>query len=146
MKSFLRYGTAGVALVLLVAIRAFEDTLFYDPFLDFFKGPYQRAPLPEFSTGKLWGHIALRYGMNMILSILVLYALFRNRTLLRLSLWLYTGAFFIFAGMYFLLLYIQVSPQYYLAVFYLRRFLIQPLLLFILVPAFYYQHHRGKTR
>ncbi|WP_340064643.1 exosortase F system-associated membrane protein [Ascidiimonas aurantiaca] len=146
MRSFLRYGTVAVALILLVVIRAFEDIFFYDPFLEFFKGPYHRAPLPKFFTGKLLMHITLRYGMNMLLSLLILYALFRNRALLKFSSGLYAGAFLVFTGVYFLLLHIQVSPEYYLVVFYIRRFLIQPLLLFILVPAFYYQYHRGKTR
>ena len=44
----------GLALMGLILVRAFEDTLFYDPFLNFFKGAYTSKAIPEVLEWKLY--------------------------------------------------------------------------------------------
>jgi exosortase F-associated protein len=45
----------------LVFIRLFEDQLFYDPFLQFFKQDFKNKTLPNFEGVKLFLGILLRY-------------------------------------------------------------------------------------
>ena len=53
----------------LVLVRAFEDQLFYDPFLQFFKFDYQNKPLPAFDKSKLAVGRLFRYVFNMLFSL-----------------------------------------------------------------------------
>ena len=65
-------------IVLLVAIRAFEDTLFYDPFLDYFKSNYHNLPLPKLSIVKLFFSLGFRYYLNSIISLGLLRLIFND--------------------------------------------------------------------
>ena len=42
-----------VLVSMLVLVRAFEDQLFYDPFLDYFKADFNALPLPKFNSFEL---------------------------------------------------------------------------------------------
>ncbi len=39
---------------LLILIRAFESTIFYDPFLKYYKSEYANLPFPEINVVKLF--------------------------------------------------------------------------------------------
>jgi exosortase F-associated protein len=123
----------------LVLIRAFEETLFYDPFLTFFKSDFKNSALPIFDTTPLFFGLLFRYSLNTIASLVILYCLFKQKQLLRFSVQLYLlvllALLFVFFGMLFL-----VDPPNYLVLFYVRRFLIQPILLLLFIPAFYLQY------
>lgn len=133
-----RFGLLVIALVCIVLIRAYEDFLFYDPFLEFFKSDYQNQVLPDFESLQLFLGIGFRYGLHMILSLLILYLLFRDKKIIFLSSILYLLFFIVLMGCFFFLLHVSKQPNY-LILFYVRRFLIQPLFLVLFVPAFYYQ-------
>jgi len=122
----------------LVLIRAFEDSLFYDPFLHFFKQNYQNKPLPVFDSIKLAFGLFFRYLLNMFLSLVIIYLLFKQLRLLKFSAILYLILFIILIVLFFGVLFLFEKPDY-LILFYLRRFLIQPLFLVLFIPAFYYQ-------
>jgi exosortase F-associated protein len=122
----------------LVLVRAFEDKLFYDPFLQFFKYDYQNKPLPAFDKSKLAVGLLFRYVLNMFFSLGIIYLLFKKRQLLKFSTMLFILLFFALMILFFGTLYFFEQPDY-LVLFYLRRFLIQPLFLVLFIPAFYYQ-------
>jgi exosortase F-associated protein len=122
----------------LLLIRMFESDLFYDPFLEFFHGDTQNKILPEFDTLKLFLGLFYRYFINGILTILILYFLFKDVSILKLSSLLLSFFFIVLIVIFFSLLNFSNSPDY-LYVFYIRRFLIQPLFLILFVPAFFYQ-------
>ncbi|MAP53547.1 exosortase F system-associated protein [Altibacter sp.] len=124
---------------LLVLIRMFEDQLFYGVLLEFFKTTHSTDPLPSYDLWKLLGSISLRYGMNTLLSLGILWVLFEKRSIVRLSAILY-GVLYIVAMILFLLLISLETSGGHLMLFYVRRFLIQPIFLLILVPAFYFQN------
>jgi exosortase F-associated protein len=133
-----------VILVLsLLLIIMFEKDLFYDPFLEFFHGDTQNKILPEFDTLKLFLGLLLRYFMNGILTILILYFLFKDFSILKLTSFLLLFFFVVLIIIFFSLLHFSKSPDY-LFVFYVRRFLIQPLFLILFVPAFFYQKSVNK--
>jgi exosortase F-associated protein len=123
---------------LLLVIRGFEDSLFYDPFLSFFRSIENDKALPEFDSLKLIGNVALRFLMNTAVSLGIIWIVFRNSEIVKLSMILYGILFVILLVAFYFLASSEASGQH-MALFYLRRFLIQPLLLLVLVPAFYFQ-------
>ena len=127
-----------VSFVGLVWVRAFEDVLFYDPYLIFFQNDYLYIDSPRREIAKLVLNTTFRYGLNTLLSLGLLYAAFNERGIVKFSAVFYTLAY---AALLMAYLYFVVAPQqedYYLF-FNVRRFLIQPLFLIVLLPAFYYQ-------
>lgn len=127
-----------VLVVLLVSIRAFERQLFYDPFLVYFEGDYMKLPLPEFDNLKLFVGLSFRFFLNTILSLGILYFLFKDKEMISFASILYLFLFAILIVAFFCILYF-FNNQENLLLFYVRRFLIQPLFLILFVPAFYYQ-------
>lgn len=127
-----------IALLGLVLVRAFENKLFYDPFLSFFKLDYQNKSLPSFENIPLFFGLFLRYVLNMVLSLVIIYSLFKQLPLVRFAMVLYCVFFVVLIVLFFGLLHFSEQPDY-LILFYIRRFLIQPLFLVLFIPAFYYQ-------
>lgn len=138
MKKIWKYIVIGFLVGILVLIRAFEDVLFYDPFLSFFKHDYLQAKIPDYNAWLLFIHHIFRYVLNTIVSLAIIYVAFENRHVLKFCIGLYTVAFIILIVVYFYLLQHNLAEDYLLT-FYVRRFLIQPLFVLILLPAFYYQ-------
>ncbi len=143
MNKFLRLLILGIGLIGLVFIRFRESELFYDPLLHFFKSNYNGKALPEMDQAKFFLHLFLRYGINTLFSLIILWSLFKEKEMLRLAAGIYLLLFVILGGVIYVML--QTDQSSHLPLFYVRRFLIQPLLLFILVPAFYYYHKINKT-
>jgi exosortase F-associated protein len=133
----------GILVVGLLLIRMFEKDLFYDPFLDFFHGYTQNKIIPEFNTIKLFLGLLYRYFMNSIFTVLIVYFLFKDISIIKLTSYLLSIFFVVLIIIFFSLLHFSKSPDY-LFVFYVRRFLIQPLFLILFVPAFFYQKSVNK--
>ena len=138
MSKRLRLILIFVCFLALVAIRFFEDILFYDPYLKFFENDYLYIDSPRRETAKLVVFTSLRYLLNFLISIVILYFAFQSKSLVKFSGFIYLFAFVFLLAAF---LYFVINPkqeQYYLF-FNLRRFLIQPIILLVLLPAFYYQ-------
>jgi len=138
-----RYSGIAVAFFLIICIRFFEDSLFYDPFLEFFKSDYQNKPLPNFEGFKLILNVFFRYFLNTLLSILIIYLLFKNRNHVKIASILYVFLFIVLIILFSFSLFSSSKPDY-LVLFYIRRFLIQPLFILLLIPAFYFQKKAEK--
>ncbi|MFD0863731.1 exosortase F system-associated protein [Sungkyunkwania multivorans] len=138
MSIYVKYLLAGLLFLVLIAIRAFEYNLFYDPFLNFFKYDYLTANIPAYDNVKLFFNHLFRYGLNMAVSLTIIYVAFENRQVIRFASLLYAIAFVILIIGYFYLIEHDLQRDYLLT-FYVRRFLIQPIFVIILLPAFYYQ-------
>lgn len=122
----------------LILVRVFENQLFYDPFLAFFKDDFQHKSLPDFDSWKLFFGLLSRYFINSLLTILILFLLFKDFSIVKLTTFLLFFIFVILIIVMFVILHYSEHPDY-LTLFYVRRFLIQPLFLILFVPAFYYQ-------
>ena len=123
----------------LVAVRLYENNLFYDPLLRFFETDHTIATkLPEMNRGRLIGFTVLRYLINTLLSLGVLWVVFQNRDVIVLSSVLYGIAFVVLGILFVWMLSISENGNYR-TLFYIRRFLIQPIFLLVLLPAFYFQ-------
>lgn len=128
--------------VLLAMLRYFEKQLFYDPLLEFYEADYLNQAFPYFATGKLFFNVLLRYALNTIISLGILYVTFFDKNILEFSVYLYS-IFFVICFTIFVFLIFEIESKNFLALFYVRRFLIHPILILILMPAFYY--HRRKN-
>jgi exosortase F-associated protein len=130
-----------VLLVLLAVVRFYQQDLFYDPLIPFFKT--DSVILPYLDMPKLLGGLTLRYAVNTILSLAILWFCFKDKSIIRLTSLLYC-VFFIILMVAFIIV-INTEKPNLLALFYIRRFLIQPLFLILFIPAFYYQRRNAKT-
>jgi len=133
-----RIVLALLLIILLVIIRAYEDVLFYDPFLNYFKSDYNNMPFPETDNIKLFFGLFFRYFLNTSISLAIIHVLFRDIEAIKFASILYVLFFVILIiGLFFVLLYMGDSNK--MALFYVRRFIIQPILLLLFLPALYYQ-------
>lgn len=128
----------GILIIALILVRAFESKLFYDPFLEFFHSEIQTKPLPEYDGLKLFFGLFFRYLINSAITVLIIYLLFKEMSIVKLTSLLLIGFFIVLITILFLILNSSSNPDY-LFLFYIRRFLIQPLFLILFVPAFFYQ-------
>ena len=144
MKKVLKIIGIIVLAGLLVLIRAYEDSMFYDPLLDFFKIDYKSKPLPEMDTFALQTGIVLRFLLNTLISFAILWLVFRDKDIIKLSAILYFLLFVVLFMAFSFIVFTSEGTDSHLILFYIRRFLIQPLFLLILLPAFYFQ--KFKTR
>lgn len=139
LRNKLEFSLFVFLLLLLVAIRAFEKNLFYDPFLNYFQMEYAHLPYPVMNGFKLFLNLILRYFLNTILSIGLLWLLFKDKGIVKFASILY--AFFgvvLMIAFFLVLLYLDQNNS--MLLFYIRRFIIQPLFLLLFIPAFYYQN------
>ncbi|RLD60279.1 MAG: exosortase F system-associated protein [Bacteroidetes bacterium] len=130
---------------LLVLIRYFENSLFYDPLISFFKSDYSSTKIPEVNTVSLFANIAFRFIINTIISLLILWVAFNDKGIIKLSSFLY-AILFVVLIVAFYFLFFNSETKSFLPLFYVRRFLIQPLFLLILLPAFYFQKKNKKLK
>lgn len=128
--------------VLLVLVRAFENQLFYDPFLDFFKKDFTMLRLPNFDSTQLFFGLLFRYFLNTAFSLGIIYIFFKDLTMLRFSFILYFFFFGILIVTFFYIVFLE-SGHYNWLLFYIRRFLIQPIFVLLFVPGFYYQKQKN---
>lgn len=125
----------------LVLIRAFENELFYDPFLDFFKKDFANLSLPAVKFFPLITGLFFRYSLNTFFSLCIIYVVFKEISLLKFAAALYCFLFLLFICIFIYIVFFAVG-NYNWILFYIRRFLIQPLFLLLFVAGFYYQKQR----
>lgn len=146
LKNLFRHKLQIVIVILLVAlfavIRMYEDALFYDPLLSYFKTNFSGLPLPEIDKPLLFFSLLLRYTANTVLSLALIFVIFRKIELVKFAAFLFVGFFIILAASFFVVL--EFSPENKMTLFYIRRFLIQPLFVLLFIPAFYFQERNSK--
>ena len=133
-----RIALAMIFVLALVLIRAYEDSLFYDPFLDYFKGDYYNLPIPEIDNLQLIFGFFFRYFLNTALSLAIIYVLFKDIDAVKFASVLYFIFFVMLLAAFFFIL-LNNGETNKMGLFYVRRFLIQPIFLLLFLPAFYYQ-------
>jgi exosortase F-associated protein len=122
----------------LLAIRYFQENLFYDPLLPYFKAEDSVAAIPNINTVKLFFSLAMRYYLNSMLSLGILYAVFLDSKLVRFSVLLYILLGSLLLISFIFILHFNGFENKFL-LFYVRRFLIQPIFLLLFLPAFFFQ-------
>lgn len=121
---------------LLALVRLYEYRFFYDPFMYFFEQAFQRGETLDFTTDMFF-NVFLRFLLNTVISLTILWVAFRSWGIIKFASIIYAGFFIVLFPLFIYLMH-NVDPEDYLAAFYVRRFLAHPLLILILLPAFYY--------
>jgi exosortase F-associated protein len=137
MSRLVNYAFIALLLIGLAAVRFFEHQLFYDPLLTYFDLFIPSRPLPEIIRSNLFLSLAFRYVINMALSLGIIWFLYKRKDFIKASVWVYvlTGIILMLAALFLL---DTDSGTGKMALFYVRRFLIQPIWLFVLVSGFYW--------
>lgn len=139
MKLLLRIFGVIILICVLFAIRGYSSAMFYDPFQQYFKHEFLMNDFPDYEGLKLAGNLFFRFSLNTIISVFIIYLVFLNKVFITLSLKVYVVAFLLFSLFYFIQLQLEFANGYLMA-FYIRRMLIHPILLLVLIPSFYYQN------
>mgnify|MGYP006085423661 CR=1 FL=1 len=141
MNRFLKYFVLALLFAVLFLIRAFEKNVFYDPLVVYFQNDYLYAKMPDVNMCKLLVNMLYRYALNSIVTIAIIYVLFEKKELAQ-----FTGVFLMIAFLLLIAVFVlfvrNEFKEGYLFPFYIRRFLIHPLFLLLLMPAFYYQKNK----
>lgn len=122
---------------MLFAIRAFEGDLFYDPLITYFQNDYLYSSMPEVNIWKLVIDVLFRYTLNSLITLAIIYVAFDKKRYVKFAGFFMMLAFIILIVVFVFLLKNEFESGY-LFPFYVRRFLIHPLFLILLFPAFYY--------
>ena len=129
-----------VAVFGLIGVRMVEDKIFYDPFLNYFHEANKRADFPGFEWGKLILNYLFRFLLNLILSTIVVHFIFKNKQWTFQAVILMVIVFAITFPIYLYCIHTKFEIGYLFS-FYMRRFVIQPLILLLIIPMFYYRKH-----
>lgn len=143
-NKYIRYTIALLLIIGLILVRKFEDSLFYDPFINYFHLVAHHT-FPEIDIAKFNASTMLRFSINTLLTVLIIWFIFWNRSYLRFSIFVLIISFIILLPLYNYLISTKFSSGEMLF-FYVRRFLIQPIFVLILIPCFYYQELQHKKR
>ena len=135
---------AAIAIFGLIAVRMVEDQLFYDPFQAFFHLANKHAEFPAFEWTPLILNYLFRFGLNLVLSAAVVYFIFKNKQWTLQAIVLMLIVFAITFPLYLYCIHTQFDIGYLFS-FYMRRFVIQPLILLLIIPLFYYRKHVQKV-
>lgn len=137
MKLF-KWIFVALAIFGLIAVRMVEDVLFYDPFQAFFYLANKHAAFPDFDWLPLVLNYLFRFSLNLILSATVIQLIFQNRQWTIQAVVLMVIVFLITFPIYLYCIHTNFEVGYLFS-FYMRRFVIQPLVLLLIIPLFYYR-------
>ncbi|MDT8347444.1 MAG: exosortase F system-associated protein [Flavobacteriaceae bacterium] len=133
--NFFQITAAALSVLAFAAVRYFEHYIFYDPFIDFFKTQYQALAFPEVDLYALLISVSFRFFLNAIIGLVFIKILFLKPVYVKAATLVYLVAYLVFMLAYFLLVKNQSD---YFFLFYVRKFLIHPILLLILLPAIFF--------
>ena len=138
LKNKEKIGWSLFLILLLILIRAFENTLFYDPFLNYYKDEYAHLPFPQINIFKLFFSLGMRFYLNSMISLFLLYVIFKDTQIVKFTAFLYMvlGSVLMISFIFTLNFF---GEEHKMTLFYIRRFLIQPIFILLFIPAFYYQ-------
>jgi exosortase F-associated protein len=124
--------------LVLASIRIFEESLFYDPYLDYFKTDFTNFPMPVVDKLSLFLSLVFRYSLNSIVSIAFIQIAFKDINFTKFASVLY-GILFVILIIVFYVVLAFFADESKMELFYIRRFLIQPLFLLLFIPGYLIQ-------
>ncbi|WP_081211819.1 exosortase F system-associated membrane protein [Salegentibacter sediminis] len=146
MRPIYRILIIGVLVVLLALVRVFEEHLFYDPINEFYRsGLYMLDQLPQYKLPELLLNLSFRFWLNSIISLLILFTAFLDKNIVKFAAILFLAFFVVGVAAYAYLL-LNLDRGHVMSLFYVRRFLIHPVFILILLPAFFYHQLQKRTK
>ncbi len=143
-NKILKIGMLVLGAICLAIIRYFETKIFYDPLIDFYDGKFHTKPFPDLEFWIYNFNLIFRYVLNTGISIVIIWFLFKKKSYIKFSILSY-AIFFVIGFLMFWIVAYDIESKDFMLLFYIRRFLIQPILLIILIPAFYFQKLNKKV-
>ncbi len=138
MNKRLRILLLILGFVSLIFVRFFSNKFLEDPLQLFFEEKSMRDMLPKLNFWDLFQRNSLLFFINEGISLFIIFLFFRDKNILKFAFWFYKIAFIVLSIAFFILLSLE-NPDYNRILFYTRRFLIHPIFLLVLLPAFYFQ-------
>lgn len=138
MKKSVKIVLSLCLFLLLFAIRAFETELFYDPLIDYFKNDYLYKKIYDIDFWPLIIHLLYRYLLNSMISLGLIWVIFERQEYIRFSVIFFVLAFSMLIIVFIYLLKDNLQGGY-LLLYYVRRFIIHPIFVLLLLSLFYYQ-------
>lgn len=130
-----------LAIAGLISVRILEDKIFYDPFLDYFQDANTSQVFPNFVWVKLILNYVFRFTANSFFSLLIVHFLFQNKNWTVQALVLLVMVFAITFPVYLFCIGNRFEIGYLFS-FYMRRFVIQPIVLLLIIPLFYFRKYQ----
>lgn len=138
MNKYIKILLALTLFLLLFLVRGYAPKLFYDPLMEYFKNDYLYKYIYNIDIWRLTISLFYRYTLNSLISLGLIWVLFERKDYLKFSGFFFMLSFMILIVVFVILLRDDFESGYLLP-FYIRRFIIHPIFLLILLPAFYYQ-------
>lgn len=132
-----------ISIFAFACIRFYENEIFYDPLILFFDGKFQLKSFPDLDVFLYNLNLLFRYSLNTTISLILIWVSFKNKGYIKFSVLLYVILFVICVILFWVVAH-DIDAQSYMVLFYIRRFLIQPILVIVLLPAFYFQQIQKK--
>jgi exosortase F-associated protein len=130
---FVFLGLAG-----LISVRIVEDSIFYDPLLAYFHEANNNIAFPDFDWAKLLLSYLFRFSLNLLFSTLIIHFIFLNKSWTVQAVVMMLLVFAIAFPLYLFCLYNQFTIGYLFS-FFVRRLVIQPMVVLLIVPLYYYR-------
>ena len=143
MSKLVKYIVIAFLFLLLFVVRGFATQLFYDPLIVYFQNDYLHTSMPEINRWHLVVDLLFRYTLNALISLVIIKLIFKRKEYVKFAGFFFMTAFMILIVAFMLLLRDEFQSGYLLP-FYIRRFIIHPLFLLLLLPTFYYQQLNKK--
>jgi exosortase F-associated protein len=135
MHKIFKYIVLFLLFFSLIMLRSYASDMFYDPLVLYFKNDYLYKSIPKIDKGLYLRDLFFRYFINSTISISIIYVFFKKKNYVLFSVWFYVIAFIILTFLFFLIL--KEGTSDYKLLFYIRRFLIHPIFLLLLIPIFF---------
>lgn len=132
-----------IAIFGLIGVRVVEEKIFYDPFLEYFHEANKKADFPDFEWTKLILNYLFRFFLNLIFSVIAVHFIFKKKDWTIQAAILMALVFAIIFPIYLFCIHTKFEIGYLFS-FYMRRFVIQPLILLLIIPMFYYRKNLEK--
>lgn len=144
MKIAFKISIIALLFAALVGVRALQNQLFYDPLIPFFKGDFKTQMLPEIHSWLYILSMIFRYLINTAIGLALIYVAFKSINHIKFAALVFALALIILLA---LLIYAIHWPQEgHTLLIYVRRILMHPILLFVLLPALYFQDQIQKKK
>lgn len=128
----------------LVLVYVFQNQIFYDPFINYLVNP-QNPVIPNYVGWKYVASKALRFLLNDGFALMVIWGLFKKESYIRFAVIVFFIGFLILLPIYlFLAINYYIETQSFLN--HLHRLVLNPVLMMLLIPAFYYQQSLEKKK
>jgi exosortase F-associated protein len=138
----IRVTSIGTGVLGLAMVYIFQRDFFYSGFSDFGAGTVK---LPDFDAFRFAWHKLIRFLLNDGFSLLIIYGIFQRKDFMSFGFKLFQIELFVILPIYLTLSVFLYEPtRFFLQ--HIHRLVVNPVLMMLLIPAFFYQQHLEKDQ